>query len=957
MAENTSPRDPLPQLIAALQSELQLIHCADVAALRALRPALQRSAAASSVMTPVDMATVGTTQAMGAGFVVGLRIRVGNHYDLQPAITIHDPDLGTLAFVEHVDRDRKTAETDAWKAIERATAVRQILIDEAARQRNTNGRVLPLQVEVVLLVSGAVPSPAPDPVRRCLTTVARQTGYLRLVGLSVLDLEQHPALDADVLRRAFAWLLRGTSQWFTRSTAAVAPSMWRAGEAPLTLTMQDYRLAGTRRFLCRGDSWLNLVHGHNGSGKSSLAEAVELLLTNRIQRLDDADETNYFRIVRHRPFGTKDHELAALGPCSVALGANGSEISKVVLAPGKTLERSGQSPNSGLQTNSFRIDQVFMDKLIRTQAAGRAALFLNAFSPGDVAVLNQLQQLRGDVRASWAQLPEHVRRKAEVETASKQTTAGTTATPAAALREDEMAAFVIREFGALYPVAAPQTDTTTAGSAAAKAVLSPTALEGLLAVGRSELLRLSQIHPPIRERMEALLAVTDPKALPEALAQFESALTTVRSSLPLHIADLTTVLRLFQEFRSWTATHRGPSGDFEADLRRWLELQALLDLTTRYSDVVTTIQGALDRKWTPDAADDLLAAAGRTSGAAGRLAQRRAQLADELSVLRGRVQASSESEGGLPEAAATPTRRWLLPTEIESLNRVDHFLASTRGGEPLGIRFNRALASGREEALADGVIGRVGGLDVAIEEAADMKHACEALMQQTSAPGAATGADQSQIMATLVAKARELEKLSKDLPERFFYRLARGNPQEQNDLAAAFNELLALMTPARWAYRDIRLRADLPDGSPSLGLQTVEGAPADLLFNTAELNASALVLFLLLAPRLPNDLRLLVLDDPLQNMDELTVITLGRALAKLRIVYPKDWTMLALFHGEENIQRIRDEAPCRVYHLPWQQTTPAGDENPIPPVEDDGGLTWQALTTNVIADPPVRATV
>ena len=255
--------------------------------------------------------------------------------------------------------------------------------------------------------------------------------------------------------------------------------------------------------------------------------------------------------------------------------------------------------------------------------------------------------------------------------------------------------------------------------------------------------------------------------------------------------------------------------------------------------------------------------------------------------------------------------------------------------------------------MAEGTIGRSGGLDRALDEAVDMKHACEAL-QQASVAGTSSGADVNVLSATLVATARQLQKLSSDLPANFFYRLARSNPQEQDALAAAFNELLALMTPARWAYRDIRLRAELPDGSPSLGLQTVEGAPADLLFNTAELNASALVLFLLLAPRLPNDLRLLILDDPLQNMDELTVITLGRALAKLRAFYPKYWTVLAFFHGEENIQRIRDEAPCHVYHLPWLQTSAAGTAVPIEPVEADDKVVWQELTPGVIADPPPR---
>ena len=185
-----------------------------------------------------------------------------------------------------------------------------------------------------------------------------------------------------------------------------------------------------------------------------------------------------------------------------------------------------------------------MDKLIRTQAAGRAALFLDAFSPGDAAVLERLQQLRREVRAAWGQLPEHVRRKAETEVAATRSTTGTTPAASTPLTEDEMAAFVIREFGSLHPVDAP---AAAGDGPSPKTGMSPSALQGLLPVGRGELLRLAQIHPPVRERMEALLAVADAKALPEALAQFESALNTVRSNLSLHIADLGTALRVFQE--------------------------------------------------------------------------------------------------------------------------------------------------------------------------------------------------------------------------------------------------------------------------------------------------------------------------------------------------------------------------------------------------------------------------
>src|SRR5262245_2079085 len=260
LADN-SPPDPLRVIAGTLTTKFGVAECADVNSL------LSRD------------------HKSGAGFVVDQRLRVANYYDLQPALTLYDPVLGTLAFVEAVSRGEDPGQ--AWRAIERATAVRQILLDDAERQSSEAARTLALQVELVLVVSGTVARETVDPLRETLTSVARQTGYLRLIGVSVLDVEQHPHLPEAVLRRAFAWLLRGTNAWFTRSRSAASDAArWRPHGDGFELQLLDYRAPGRRRLRCDGKAWLNVVHGHNGSGKSSLAEAVEVLLTERVQRLD-----------------------------------------------------------------------------------------------------------------------------------------------------------------------------------------------------------------------------------------------------------------------------------------------------------------------------------------------------------------------------------------------------------------------------------------------------------------------------------------------------------------------------------------------------------------------------------------------------------------------------------------------------------------------------------------------
>ena len=148
----------------------------------------------------------------------------------------------------------------------------------------------------------------------------------------------------------------------------------------------------------------------------------------------------------------------------------------------------------------------------------------------------------------------------------------------------------------------------------------------------------------------------------------------------------------------------------------------------------------------------------------------------------------------------------------------------------------------------------------------------------------------------------------------------------------ALNELLALFKPAPWAYADVSLSANhrgLTSEQEELGLRTTDNSKADLRLNTAELNTFTLALFLLCAPRLANPLRTLVLDDPMQNMDELTVSAIARGIGKLIRIFPPGWQIVALFHAEDDVRRVRDEVPCAVYRLPWLAAAPADPEREI----------------------------
>jgi len=94
------------------------------------------------------------------------------------------------------------------------------------------------------------------------------------------------------------------------------------------------------------------------------------------------------------------------------------------------------------------------------------------------------------------------------------------------------------------------------------------------------------------------------------------------------------------------------------------------------------------------------------------------------------------------------------------------------------------------------------------------------------------------------------------------------------------------------------------------------------------MNSLLLALFLLRGPgRADNPFQLLILDDPLQNMDELTVSAVSRGLRGLLRLWKqqntlKDWRLLVLLHSEEDFRRLFREIPSFGYGLRWKSKAP-----------------------------------
>ena len=81
------------------------------------------------------------------------------------------------------------------------------------------------------------------------------------------------------------------------------------------------------------------------------------------------------------------------------------------------------------------------------------------------------------------------------------------------------------------------------------------------------------------------------------------------------------------------------------------------------------------------------------------------------------------------------------------------------------------------------------------------------------------------------------------------------------------------------------------------------------------------------------------MDDPLQNMDELTSTALARGLAKVIRLWAdvgRTEEVLLLFHGEGDLERFGVELPSARYRLPWLTPSPSSP-TPIIDARDNVG--------------------
>jgi hypothetical protein len=814
-------------------------------------------------MTAVDLAKLFQDDARLREYVVGdpVRIRVAQQVDFAMDALIRDGELGSLGLVHRID-----AETDVRKKIDEAAYLRHLLIEETRSTENVNRP--PYAVEVVFAVMGDdVPNLADT-----LRTILRDGMYLHAVGVNLWRPENGSLTDAAAVRRAFSWLLAETENWF-----ATRPSAAGSGEVLRRIALNDLRIAGPRIFELRRDHQLHIVHGHNGSGKSSLSEALELLATGKVARLEGQDHSVCLAS-RDVPNGTATIE--------VKLGRKHRNW---------TVGKDGiTDPLGVMNPNAFRLDQTVADRLTHSSAADRARLFLSAFFEVESKGLRERNKLLSDATTHFANLPPRI--------------AGMIGKVSAGNFFDDATARTQLQW-----LAEPA--TTTWEKFLELMPLTKTQVHDLGAMLPREIgERYQQTGPASADDLQKTA-----RALDEAFG-------TLVPELDQRKETLTNAVAVLEYYGSAGVGDDAEGGDdLPVLLRRWMRLHARTDLLERQARIAETVYDAIRRGSERESLSSLLAAIPPD------LESSRMQR-DEA---RGRVISFvSAAEAAVLAAAAALEPLPANPPNVDALTA-----AATLGVFGEDLRQARpALGQALRVALAQGhpVQVQAGSQSITV---GTQGWGRELLAKAKAALGALTQLAESR--AELPVAPRTLEALLPTLRELHKAATQIGKIDaedvqhldtlfaEKGELRQALNELTALFTPARWGYRDVIPAADLKSSEQRLDLQAY-GISAKFLLNTAELNTLALAIFLLCSRRAENPLRTLVLDDPLQNMDELTVTTIARGLARLLRLWKRHldtdgspWRLFLLLHGEDDVERIRGEVPCDVHLLPWLSPTAA----------------------------------
>ncbi|NUB27013.1 hypothetical protein [Azospirillum brasilense] len=814
----------------------------------------------------------------------GAPVILDHHFELTCDLLVHDDRFGTVGIVHLIDDvdgggTSKSRKARIQEIVESAAYLRHLALSKAkAKEREGEKPQLPLTVELVLVVSASGEGSTAE-IGNVLRELALDSNFLHGIGINLLpwtgmDGEDDGGEDRDAdLRCAFCWTLSTLTAWFGTPDASASPVF---GGIEVT----NWRLPGRRRLKFAEDARVHMVHGANGTGKSSLVEAIEYLATGKIARLPGIEPIG--SIVEHIRHG----ETAAREPATATFLEPRHE---------RCSTRSGSPPaNLGLPSaGAFRLDQPVMDQLIRSDDAGRAKFFLDTFFPDYSSVSEDFTRAEQDAAVALARLPPRFLGSLPEDTPD--------------MREAVLARLAWMD----GPTVAVQDLWTHCF------VLSREELEAQIPFAPT-------LDPLLREAEPARLPVD---AVPGWLARFDSAIGALAQDADAHLVSIAEALRILRMtgLANWVPSDATSGKATAQALNTWLRSATAVTIMRRHIQIVRSFDRAhraSERPFDAILPAPLRSIADPSPGLLTAMDGDLRRLVREEEETRKRVAGLGRSaRAGSGEGAVRPA---LTEAQVRSLDQVTDLLfrndPAVEGG--LGRAVSRALAENKTLPVgADTIIGMKGWARSLEERLSDLAQALEplrAVQVRHVLPGEVWN-------AFIAARDRHLDtrEAAKTLNDQFVTRLldepvpTRDGAKNGPSLDDALGELMTILTAARWAYPLIGVQPDTREGKPALGIRVGKVRQGELRLNSAELSLLTIALFLLCAPKVNNPLRLLVLDDPLQNMDEMTVTVLARGLAKLSMLLSADWMLLLLFHGEDDFERVRQEVPGAAYRLPW----------------------------------------
>lgn len=853
-----------------------------------------------------------------------LDLRAGTPLDLRPDVIVHDGFLGTIGLIHVLWDPHSASSTFIKQCIDRATYLRHLLVERLSPGAADARSGYAVEVVFAMPTSAQAGSLTTPRVASVLGTTLRelvgQSTALHAIGINLwnLDASADPKSSPEI-RRAFCWLLFHCYSWWPSKPTAL-PGATPAAAPPSTtppacgfgalkeVSLTNFRLPGNRTLMLgapsEAESPLHLVHGPNGSGKSSLAECFELALTHRIERI-----------------GSEDHSKVATNSTLKIPGA--AATLRLEFASGDALQgkvaRSGiewitplpgtQNPSAwpqmpACEAAAVRMDQKLADALSQSLPQRRAQLLLSAFFSHDYQQLlkgrsaeNEAAKLAADF---LQKLPEAVRLRFQADKA--QTATGAVQVDAEkTLKELSWLSGQDLQWEQLLQMSGLASDTLPA----LKPVIESSLYDYVVKMGRMSVDEATAAAKKLDEGLQGVLKQWYPLR-----PQLEDAAKVLQN----HGAGLTPAVK--------------PSIDDPArHFNEWLELVALSDLLEQEHRLLETLnQATADGHQFSPSAQPIL------SGTNPPTAQARQST---LATLRGRLaRHRAELAASLGRDSSVPAS--IIPLERLNPEALDHLAARGFFGPDLKT-LDRPMSAALRQAVQDQKVQEVRGQNSAVIRIGEpswgvaweqqLRALSRSLAELAPRFESLNFSDLLTNLRRLRAAAETMSGVGKAAQEHLAQILKSDGP-----LTNAINELVALLTPARWAYQDVISKLNLDGTSEALDLQESDGVAAALRLNTAELNALALSMFLLCARLSPNPLRLIVLDDPLQNMDELTVTTVARGLGRVMRLWQEwdrgsdhPWRVLLTLHGEENIERIRTEVPSITHFLQWLTPDPESD--------------------------------